>query len=110
MLVLLGAAMGAQNASVRTFGVSDMATTVLTLTLTGVAADSRLAGGSARHTVRRLGSVLLMLVGAVAGALLGRSGLGWPVSGAALCAVAAVGLIHLALRRRDSVALVDRGS
>jgi hypothetical protein len=39
--------MGIQNASVRELGVPDFTTTVLTLTLTGLAAaDSSLAGGA----------------------------------------------------------------
>jgi len=39
MTVLLGFAMGGQNATVRKLAVPDMTTTVLTLTLTGLAAD-----------------------------------------------------------------------
>jgi uncharacterized membrane protein YoaK (UPF0700 family) len=38
-------ALGVQNATVRRLAVPDMTTTVLTLTLTGLASDSRLAGG-----------------------------------------------------------------
>jgi hypothetical protein len=38
---------------------------VLTLTLTGIAADSRLAGGAGDHPARRLISVTVMLAGAV---------------------------------------------
>jgi len=34
-----------QNATARRLGVPDLTTTVLTLTLTGLAADSKLAGG-----------------------------------------------------------------
>jgi hypothetical protein len=41
---------------------------VLTLTLTGVAADSALAGGPGARPHRRLGSVAAMLAGAAAGA------------------------------------------
>lgn len=60
-----------------------MTTTVLTLTLTGLAADSSLAGGNNPRYVRRLGSVLLMLVGAIAGAALLRIGMSWALGGAA---------------------------
>ena len=45
LIVLLALAMGVQNATVRRLGVTDLTTTVLTLTLTGLAADSALAGG-----------------------------------------------------------------
>src|SRR5664280_1116623 len=45
LVVLLAIAMGLQNATARALGVPDATTTVLTLTLTGLAADSRLAAG-----------------------------------------------------------------
>jgi hypothetical protein len=40
------------------------------MTLTGLAADSRLAGGSGKGSARRIAAVLAMLTGALAGALL----------------------------------------
>jgi uncharacterized membrane protein YoaK (UPF0700 family) len=70
LIVALALAMGVQNAMARRLAVPDLTTTVLTLTLTGVAADSRLAGGSGGHPARRLVSVAAMLIGALAGALL----------------------------------------
>ena len=45
LIVLLGISMGIQNATVRKLAVPDLTTTVLTLTITGVAADSAIAGG-----------------------------------------------------------------
>jgi len=42
----------------------------LTLTLTGIAADSSLAGGTNPRLPRRLGAVVVMLAGALFGALL----------------------------------------
>ena len=48
----------------------DLTTTVLTLTLTGIAADSRLAGGPGGHSGRRLIAVTAMITGALLGALL----------------------------------------
>jgi hypothetical protein len=50
--------------------VPDLTTTVLTLTLTGVAADSRLAGGTGGHPARRLIAATAMFIGALVGALL----------------------------------------
>lgn len=50
--------------------VADMTTTVLTMTLTGLAADSTLGGGNNPHAGRRVGAVLAMLIGAVVGASL----------------------------------------
>ena len=67
LIVLTGVAMGIRNATVRRLGVSDLTTTVLTLTLTGLAADSRLAGGTGSGSRRRVASVLVMLAGAAVG-------------------------------------------
>ncbi|GGS53983.1 YoaK family protein [Streptomyces cinerochromogenes] len=68
LIVCLGLAMGLQNAVARRLGVPDLTTTVLTLTLTGLAADSARAGGAAPRPGRRILSVLAMLLGALAGA------------------------------------------
>jgi uncharacterized membrane protein YoaK (UPF0700 family) len=62
-------AMGAQNATARHLAVPDLTTTVLTMTLTGIAADVRSRKG-AGAIGRRLLAVLTMFGGAVAGALL----------------------------------------
>ena len=67
-IAILAAALGVQNATVRHLGAPDLTTTVLTLTLTGLAADSVLAGGPGARPHRRLGSVAVMLAGAAAGA------------------------------------------
>lgn len=61
--------MGLQNAVVRRLAVPDLTTTVLTMTLTGIAADLR-TGGRTSATVARLLAVATMLGGAVCGALL----------------------------------------
>ncbi|MGC5167291.1 YoaK family protein [Luteimicrobium sp. DT211] len=78
--VLLAVAMGLQAASARRIGVKDVTTVVVTSTLTGLAADSRLGGGSSENWPRRLLAVVLILAGAAAGALLlrvvGERGLG----------------------------------
>ncbi|MEU6226369.1 YoaK family protein [Streptomyces sp. NPDC047042] len=70
LIVLLGLAMGTQNAVARRLGVPDLTTTVLTLTLTGLAADSTVAGGAAPRPGRRVLSVLAMFLGALVGTLL----------------------------------------
>jgi uncharacterized membrane protein YoaK (UPF0700 family) len=69
-VVALAVALGVQNSTVRSLGVPDLTTTVLTLTLVGLAADSALAGGTGAKAPRRLASVAAMLAGAGAGALL----------------------------------------
>jgi uncharacterized membrane protein YoaK (UPF0700 family) len=70
LIGLLAVAMGIQNAAARKLAVADLTTTVLTLTLTGVASDSRLAGGSGAKVGRRGLAVLAMLLGALVGGLL----------------------------------------
>ncbi|MFC1433453.1 YoaK family protein [Streptacidiphilus sp. N1-3] len=69
LVVLLGLAMGTQNAAVRRLAVPDLTTTVLTLTITGIAADSRAAGGGDSKIGRRLLSALSMFLGAFLGGL-----------------------------------------
>ena len=62
--------MGVQNSSVRRLAVPDLTTTVLTLTVTGIGADSALGGGKGSKSGRRLISVAAMFLGALAGAAL----------------------------------------
>ncbi|HEX7658434.1 MAG TPA: YoaK family protein [Pseudonocardiaceae bacterium] len=69
-IALLAFTFGLQNSTVRRIGAADLTTTVLTLTLTGLAADNVIAGGPGAKWFRRLGSVLAMLAGAAVGALL----------------------------------------
>lgn len=54
LIVVLGISMGIQNAAARKLAVPDLTTTVLTLTITGIAADSTLAGGPGSKAGRRL--------------------------------------------------------
>jgi uncharacterized membrane protein YoaK (UPF0700 family) len=84
VIALLAAALGLQNATVRRLAVPDLTTTVLTLTLTGLAADSWLAGGHSPRAGRRLAAVGLMATGALVGALLLRVDVALPVLAAAL--------------------------
>lgn len=70
LVVLLAFAMGLQNATARRLGVPDLTTSVLTQTLTGLAADSRFAGGANPNVRRRLIAVGAMFVGASLGSVL----------------------------------------
>ena len=70
LIVLLGISMGIQNAAARKLAVPDLTTTVLTLTITGVAADSAIAGGAGSAAGRRLVAVTALFVGALLGAAL----------------------------------------
>lgn len=85
---LLAFAMGVRNATVRRLKVADLSTTVLTMTLTGLAADSPLAGNDGAGSWRRAGAVVSMLVGAVAGALLVKADLALVLLAAAVLALA----------------------
>ncbi|MFI6085169.1 YoaK family protein [Streptomyces sp. NPDC051217] len=70
LIVLLAVAMGAQNAVVRSLAVPDLTTTVLTMTITGIAADGRLGGGGGARAGVRFVTAVAMFLGALAGAAL----------------------------------------
>jgi uncharacterized membrane protein YoaK (UPF0700 family) len=80
IIALTALAMGYRNATIRQLKIPDITTTVLTLTITGLAADSRLAGGVNLNLGRRVLSVAMLAGGAALGALLVlRSGLVLPL-------------------------------
>ncbi len=85
--------MDGQNAVARKLAVPDFTTTVLTLTITGIFADARLAGGASSKVGRRLLSPLAMLVGGLAGALLVLRVAAWPAVGVALIVLCLVALM-----------------
>jgi uncharacterized membrane protein YoaK (UPF0700 family) len=88
VIVLTALAMGLRNAAVQQLAVPGLTTTtVLTTTMTGLAADFALAGGSNPHMQRRLGSIVSLFVGAAIGAVLLRFGLSVPLIVAAVCVV-----------------------
>jgi len=87
---LTALAMGVRNATVRQLGVADLTTTVLTLTLTGLAAESSLAGGRNPRLRRRVVAVALMFVGAAVGTVLVRLGIALPLAVGAACVLAAM--------------------
>ena len=103
---LLAAGLGLQNATVRRLAVPDVTTTVLTLTLTGLAADSWLAGGHSPRAGRRLAAVGLMAAGALAGALLLRVDVALPV----LAAAVVIALAAMALRLETEQPLPQAGA
>jgi uncharacterized membrane protein YoaK (UPF0700 family) len=92
MIALLAFAMGIRNSMVRRLSVADVTTTVLTMTVTGLAADSNLAGGRNERAGRRVGAVVSMFLGAFVGALLLRHiNAVWPLGiSAAIVAAAAL--------------------
>jgi uncharacterized membrane protein YoaK (UPF0700 family) len=69
-IALMAFAMGIRNATVRKIALPDLTTTVLTMTLTGLAAESPLGGGSGTGSIRRLAASGALLIGALVGGLL----------------------------------------
>ncbi len=67
---LLGVAMGAQAAAARQLAVKDVTTVVVTSTITALASDSFLGSGAGSHWRRRGSAVVLIMAGALVGALL----------------------------------------
>ena len=94
-IALTGLSMGLRNAVVRKLALPDLTTTVLTLTITGFAADSALAGGDHPRSIRRSLAMVTMFAGAALGAWLLTFSVALPlaVSGvlSGACAIGAFG-------------------
>jgi uncharacterized membrane protein YoaK (UPF0700 family) len=101
VIALLALAMGLRSATIRRIGVADLTTTVLTMTLTGIAADSPLFGGTGKGSTRRTSAVLGMFAGALVGALLVKTSLILPLAAAATMALAAA-LLYIPAARREA--------
>jgi uncharacterized membrane protein YoaK (UPF0700 family) len=98
--------MGVRNAAVRKLAERDLTTTVLTLTITGIAADSSIAGGNNRGWTRRSFSVVSMVAGAAAGAWMLRHASAVPIACAGiLSAICAVVAYSSAVSKNDAAAL-----
>jgi uncharacterized membrane protein YoaK (UPF0700 family) len=101
IIIPLAFSMGIQNAVARKLSVPDLTTTVLTLTIVGIAADSRMAGGGGTRLGRRLISVLAMFAGALIGAvLILKASASLPI-GIAFVVIAIVALSARALSRKN---------
>ena len=70
MIALTAMAMGLRSATIQRLSVADLKATVLTLTLTGLAADSPLGGNRSQNVYRRIASIVLLCCGAILGASL----------------------------------------
>ncbi len=92
LIALTALAMGTRNAAVRKLAIPDLTTTVLTLTITGIGADSSLANGTNPRLARRGGSIAAMFLGAAFGAIVIRysisAALGLATAISALCIAA----------------------
>src|SRR5467141_932785 len=70
LIALTALAMGTRNAAARKLAIPDLTTTVLTLTITGIGADSSMANGNNPRLARRVESVVAMFLGAALGAVI----------------------------------------
>ncbi len=109
IIVLTAIAMGLRNATVRRLAVPDLTTTVLTLTVTGIAADSSLAGGNNPRVGYRLASIFLMLLGAASGATLLRFGPAAPLLLSGVLVLVSVALLSLETKKDTSLKPVNVG-
>jgi uncharacterized membrane protein YoaK (UPF0700 family) len=98
---ILAFGMGIQNAAVRKWGVPDLATNVMTLTMTGLITDTRLGGGDNHHAGRRSISIGIFVASAVFGAFLIRYGVLWPQVAAVVIFSVALPILLQADRRDD---------
>jgi len=103
VIALTGVAMGLRNAIVRKHAVPDMTTTVLTLTIAGLAADSSLAGGENPRWQRRGAAILAMIFGAFAGDRMVIHSISLPLAiSCGITATCAVARRHMDLQGRES--------
>ena len=65
----MAAVMGVQAATAKRLKVAEITTVVVTSTITGLASDSRLAGGTSPFWARRFFAIALIMLGALVGAL-----------------------------------------
>lgn len=108
LIALTALAMGTRNAAVRKLAIPDLTTTVLTLTITGIGADSSLANGNNPRLARRVEAVVAMFLGAALGAVIihysisAALALGTAIS--ALCSAALLRALRASdkLRRQES--------
>ncbi|GII96821.1 YoaK family protein [Sinosporangium siamense] len=106
----LALAMGVQAATARHLAVKDVTTVVVTSTLTGLAADSRLGAARGQGALRRGAVVALITIGAVTGAALCQLNEGLAVVAAALVVLAVTGLGHASARSAEHMAAATTGS
>lgn len=99
LIILTALAMGTRNAAVRKLAIPDMTTTVLTLTVTGIAADSSLAKGNNPRFARRFGSILALFFGAGIGAVVIRYSISAALGLATVISILCTAALFRALRR-----------
>jgi len=103
LIALTALAMGTRNAAVRKLAIPDLTTTVLTLTVTGIAADSSLAKGTNPRLARRVGSVLAIFFGAAFGAVVIRYSISAALALATAISVTCNAALFRSLRTPDKL-------
>ncbi|MCV7288343.1 DUF1275 domain-containing protein [Mycolicibacterium wolinskyi] len=94
--------MGVQAMVARALAVKDMTTVVVTSTLTSLAGETWTGGGRAAVFNRRIAAIVVIFLGAVAGAMLLRLHMAVPLALATALTVAVVIAGHLRLHERVS--------
>src|SRR5258705_4790111 len=103
LIALTALAMGTRNAAARKLAIPDLTTTVLTLTITGIGADSSMANGNNPRLARRVESVVAMFLGAALGAVIIRYSISAALwLGTAISALCSAALFR-SLRTSDSL-------
>jgi len=96
--------MGTQAATAKRLKVAEITTVVVTSTITGLASDSRLAGGKGTFWQRRALAIALIMLGALAGAAALHVHLALALALAAVIATAVTVTGHVAHRRAEAEA------
>lgn len=106
----LAMVMGTQAATARHIKVAEITTVVVTSTITGLAADSWLAGGKGKHWARRTLAITLIGLGALVGAaaLLIDLWVGIAVASAVSFTVTTVGHLRYRRDKRDMAVVNSR--
>ncbi|MHA7239476.1 YoaK family protein [Arthrobacter sp. TMS1-12-1] len=99
---VLATVMGIQAATAKRLKVAEITTVVVTSTMTGLASDSRLAGGKSPFWARRASAIALIMAGAVVGALTLEVGLWLGIAVSALLSAVVTLLGHIRHRQEVS--------
>jgi uncharacterized membrane protein YoaK (UPF0700 family) len=103
LISLTALAMGTRTAAVRKLAIPDLTTTVLTLTVTGIAADSSLANGNNPRLARRVAAVVAMFLGAAMGAVIIRYSISAALTLATAISILCSGLMFRSVRMSEKV-------
>ena len=101
LIVVLGMAMGLQNALAFKLAIPGMTTSVVTQAITGISAESQIAGGSGSNAGARITSTLALFLGALVGALLVLKVNAWSELLLGTLVLAGVGLVSALLSRSN---------